>query len=81
MFAALAGLFALPRRSAAGTIALKGQLFATEEGAATGTFFTDPEGDSESLTLVANQDGFVHQWLKGSIGGDAMITIDVTRKK
>ena len=45
------------------------------------SYFTDPDVDSENITLQPAAQGFVEQWLKGSVGGHAVITIEVTREK
>jgi hypothetical protein len=55
-------------------LALRGKLFATEEQAANGTFFIDPDTDSESVTISAQ--GYVRDWLDGTVGRDVVITIE-----
>lgn len=70
---------AWPKQANAGTIQLRGKLFAKELEATSGEFFTDPTGDSEGIGLIASPGGWVHEWLKGSVNGQATITIEVTR--
>lgn len=79
MLLAVAAL-TVARPARAGTIQLRGKLYPQEEDASSGTFFTDPDGDSEGLVITANKDGFVHEWLKGNRYGEATITIEVNRK-
>lgn len=69
------------RRADAGTIQLRGTLVAASDDKKNFSFFTDPEGDSESIVLQPNSGGFVEQWLKGSVGGRAVITIEIMREK
>ena len=69
------------RRADAGTIQLRGTLVAASDDKGNMSYFTDPEGDSESIALQPAAQGFVEQWLKGSVGGHAVITIEVTKAR
>jgi hypothetical protein len=71
----------LSRRADAGTIQLRGTLFASSDDKGNLSFFTDPEEDSESIQLLPSAGGFVESWLKGSVGGRAVITMEVIKEK
>ena len=71
----------LPKRADAGTIQLRGTLVAASDDKGNMSYFTDPDEDSESVTLQPEAQGFVEQWLKGSVGRHTVITIEATREK
>lgn len=55
---------------------LRGKLYATEQEADNGLFFLDPDGESESISVVANAGGIVADYLHGSVGRTVVITIE-----
>lgn len=56
-------------------ITLRGKLLASEQEADNGLFFLDPEGDSESITLMVNAGGYVSEFLHGSVGHTVTVTV------
>jgi len=54
---------------------LTGKLLASEEQADQGFFFTDPEGESESVELHVPIHGLTATWLRGNIGREVVVTI------
>jgi len=71
---ALMAVAVTPFAVTATKITLRGKLFATEEESANGTFFIDPDGESESITIGAQ--GYVRDYLGGCVGRTVDITIE-----
>lgn len=73
--AAAMGVLAMPFTAQAGSkVTLRWKLFASEEMAENGNFLLDGDGDSESITLSAN--GYLVDYLKGSVGHRLLITME-----
>ncbi len=65
-----------PRTGAASTkITMRGKLLGSADG---NEFFTDPEGESESVTLRADSGIYLADYLRGCVGKTVVITVEPT---
>lgn len=60
--------------AATSRVTLSGKLYASREQVENGTFQLVGDGDSESLTVMAN--GYLVDYLRGSVGHRLKITIE-----
>lgn len=72
----LAGVAVTSTTVTATRIRLRGRLFAVNPEEGNTTFSIDPEGESESITMTTNLDGYVTDYLRGSEGRLVTITIE-----
>jgi hypothetical protein len=68
----IAALFVTSKAVAATKIQLRGKLFSVDED----IYSIDPEGESESVTLSVNHEGYLAAYLKGSEGRSVTITVE-----
>lgn len=59
--------------TAATKITLRGKLFGSSDGT---EFFTDPDGESEGVTLRADSGVYLADYLRGMVGSHVIITIE-----
>ena len=58
---------------ASSKITLRGKLLGSADGT---EFFTDPEGESESVTLRADAGVYLADYLRGCVGRTVIITVE-----
>lgn len=53
-----------------------GRVFASEADADNGTFLIESDDDSESIMIAAPPDGYIANWLKGTINRRVIVSVE-----